>query len=182
MARILLGVTGGIAAYKSLELVGGPFAVVVDDAVVELVLGGEFLGGDGEAGFDRLRRIGAAGLEAAAQSEGLGRCDEDLDGLRHRRPDLACALHLDLEDDGTARVEAALDLGAQRSVAVAAVGGELEEVLGVDPLIELGAVEEVVVAAVLLALAGVPRGCRDRHLELRDAPQQLADQRPLPDP
>ena len=70
--------------------------------------------------------------------------------------------------------EPPLDLGAQRPVAVAAVGGVLEEVTVPGPAIELLAVEEVVVAAVHLALARLARGRRDRQLELGHAPQQLA--------
>ena len=49
----------------------------------------------------------------------------------HRRPHLLGALDLDLEHDRVPGREPALDLGAQRPVAVAAVGGELEEVFRV---------------------------------------------------
>ena len=54
-----------------------------------------------------------------------------------------------------ARLEPALDLGAKRPVEVAAVGRELEEVALLDPLVELLRCEEVVLAPVLLALAGL---------------------------
>ena len=93
---------------------------------------------------------------------------------RFRRPHLLGALDLDLEHDRAACLEAALDLPAQRAVAVAAVGGELEEVLLLDPLLELLRGEEVVVAAVYLSLARRPRRRRDRELEVGHALQQLA--------
>jgi hypothetical protein len=50
-------------------------------------------------------------------------------------------------------VEPALDLRAQRPVAIAAVGGELEEVVLLDPALELLRAEEVVVDPVRLPLA-----------------------------
>src|SRR6185295_18479422 len=99
---------------------GGADDVAVDDRVRELATGGELLLGDGEAGFDRLGVVGAAALEPAAEVGGVGRSDEDLDRLGHRRPDLAGALELDLEDDRGAAGVALLDLGPQRPVLVAA--------------------------------------------------------------
>ena len=78
--------------------------------------------------------------------------------------------------------EPPLDLRAQGPVAVAAVGGVLEELAVPGAAVELLAVEEVVVAAVPLAVARLPGGRRDRQLELRDPPQQLGDQRSLADP
>ena len=74
------------------------------------------------------------------------------------------------------------DLAAQRPVAVAAVGGELEEVFFLDPLLEFLRGEEVVVAAVYLALARRAGGRRDRQLEVGNRLQQLPDQRSLADP
>ena len=63
--------------------------------------------------------------------------------------------------------EAPLDLRAQRPVAVAAVGRVLQELAVAGPAVELLAVEEVVVAAVHLALAGLPGRGRDRQLQAR---------------
>ena len=54
--------------HDPLQLVGRPLEVVVDDAVVELVLGGELLRGDREPGLDRLGAVGAARLAAARRS------------------------------------------------------------------------------------------------------------------
>ena len=53
--------------------------VVVDDQVVEVVLGAELLFGDLEAFVDRIGGIGAAADESVAQDGLVGRCDEDLD-------------------------------------------------------------------------------------------------------
>ena len=105
--------------------------------MVEVALGGQLQFRRLEPGVDRLGRVGAPALEAAAQLAGVGRGDEDLDRLRHRGAHLLGPLDLDLEHDRVALVEPALDLGAQRPVAVAAVGGELEEVAGLDPPLEL---------------------------------------------
>ena len=92
------------------------------------------------------------------------------------------SLDLDLEDDRAALVEAAVELRVQGPVVVAAVAGELEEVVGVAPLLELLLGEEVVVAAVLLSLARLPRRRRDRERQVGHAFEQLLDQRALADP
>jgi hypothetical protein len=65
--------------------------------------------------------------------------------------------------------ESLLDLAAQRSVAVAAERRVLEKRPLVGEAGELLGVEEVVVAPLLLALAGLAGGRRHRQLELRDA-------------
>ena len=77
--------------------------------------------------------VGAAAVEALAQDRRVRRRDEDLDRLAHRRPHLAGALDLDLEHDRVPGREPPLDLRAQRPVAVAAVGGVLEEVFASHP-------------------------------------------------
>ncbi len=135
-----------------------------------------------EPRLDRRRVVGAATLEATAQIGPVGWRDEDLDRLRHRRPHLAGTLQLDLEHDRRSAGVALLDLGAQRPVPVAAVGGVLEEAAGGDPAVELVAVEEVVVDALGLARPGRPRRRRRRQLELGDDFAEGADQRPLADP
>ncbi len=81
-----------------------------------------------------------------------------------------------------AGLEAPLDLGAQGSVAVAAVGSVLEKVVFVGTARELLAAEEVVVDAVALALARSPGRRRGRELELGQALAQDANQRALADP
>ena len=65
---------------------------------------------------------------------------------------------------------------------VAAVGGELEEIVGVAALLELLLGEEVVIAAVALPLARLPGRRGDRELQVGDAFEQLLDQRSLADP
>ena len=150
--------------------------LVVDDPVVEVALHGQLLFGGFEAGVDRLGRVGAPALQPAAQVGRVRRRDEDLDRLRHRRAHLLRPLDLDLEDHRVTARETALDLRAQGPVAVAAVGGELEEVLFLGALLELLRGEEVVIATVLLPLPRIARRRRDRELEVRDALQQLGDQ------
>ena len=116
--------------------------------MVEIALRGQLLFGDLEPLVDRLRRVGAAAGESLAQDRRVRRGNEDLDRVRFRGANLLGSLDLDLQDDRVAGLEAPLDLAAQGAVAIAAVGGELEEVLLLDPLLELLGGEEVVVAAV----------------------------------
>ena len=82
---------------------------------------------------------------------------------------------------GTPSAIRALELRAQRAVAVAGVLGVLDEVAGRDAVVELLGREEVVVDAVLLARPRRARRRRDRQLERRDAVEQRPDQRPLAD-
>src|SRR5262249_17764797 len=78
--------------------------------------------------------------------------------------------------------EATLDLRTQRPVAVAAVRRVLEERTLAREAVELVAIEEVVVAAVDLALARRAGRRRNRHLESRDVVEQPRDQRSLAAP
>ena len=136
-----------------------------------------------QALVDRLGGVGAAARQALAQDRRVGRGDEDLDRVRLRRPHLLGALDLDLEHDRVPGLEPALDLRAQGPVVVAAVGGELEEVVLVDRAVELLGREEVVVAPVLLALARLPGRRRDRELEVGTARSSSSLIRvPLPTP
>ena len=93
----------------------------------ELRLGGELLARRPEAALDLLGVVGAAPDQARAQRLERRRRDEDLHRLGHRLAHLARALDLDLEHDRDARRHAALELRAQRPVAVAGVVGVLDE-------------------------------------------------------
>ena len=73
-------------------------------------------------------------------------------------------------------------LGAQGSIAITAIGGELEEVFALDPLVELLRSKEVIVAPVDLPGARLAGGRRDRELQVGHALKQLGDQGPLADP
>ena len=55
--------------------------------------------GDAQPAGDLVLVVGAAPDQPGSQRLERGRRDEHLDGLGHRRPDLAGALDLDLEDD-----------------------------------------------------------------------------------
>src|SRR5690349_4082866 len=76
------------------EACNGLVQAVVDDPVLELAGGGQFLLGDSEAAGDRGRVVGAAPDEAVAQRVAVGRLDEDLNRLGHRLADLPGALDL----------------------------------------------------------------------------------------
>src|SRR5207302_1200677 len=113
-----------------------------------------------------LGHVGSATDEPRPERIRGWRRDEYGHGAGHRVSHLSGALYLDLEHDRGAGGQAALELRAQRSVAVARVCGVLDEVPGRDVRLELLVGHEVVVDAVTLAgprLAG--RG-RDRQLDL----------------
>ena len=156
---------------------GGPVDVVVDDRVRELALRRELLLRHPQPRLDRLGVVGAAALQPPPQVGRIGRRDEDLHRLGHARADLPGALQLDLEHDRGAALVALLDLRAQRSVPVAAVGRVLDEVPASTAAVELVGFEEVVVDAVLLAGPGAPRRRRGRQLELGNELAEGADQR-----
>ena len=126
-------ISAELGAHDPLQLGGGALEIVVDDAVVEVALGGQLLLGDLEPGVDRLRRVGAAAGRRSRRTAGSGG-----------------AMKIWTESGFAARtcwapwtsissttewpvVEPPLDLAAQRAVAVAAVGGELEEVVLARP-------------------------------------------------
>ena len=137
--------------------------------------------GDREAPFDLLRVVGAAADEPLAQRLLGRRDDEDLHRRGQRPAHLARALHLDLQHDRDAGSRAPLQLGAQRAVAATGVGGVLDERARLDLAVELLVAEEVVVDAVDLARPRLARRRRDGQLQLGDAREQAADQRPLAD-
>ena len=84
--------------------------VVVDDAVVEVVLGAELLFGDLEAFVDRLGGVGAAADEALAEDGLVGWGDEDLDRVGPSWRTWWRSLDLDLEDDRAALFQTAVEL------------------------------------------------------------------------
>ena len=76
----------------------------------------------------------------------------------------------------------ALELAAERSVAVPGVVRVLDEVAGREAGVELRVAEKVVGHTILLAGARRARCRRDRQAELRMALAQRRDQRPLTNP
>ena len=94
--------------------------------------------------------------------------------------DVERAVELQLEHADPAVRRDPVDLGAQRPVPPARdVLDPFEEPAVGDAARELVLFEEPVLAAVLLAGAEGPGRRRDRDLELRDALDERADQRPL---
>src|SRR5207245_1768207 len=94
---------------------------------------------------------------------------------------LTRALHLYLEDDRDPGGDAALELGAQRPVAIARVRRVLDEVARGDAVLELARGEEVIRDPVPLARPRWPGRRRDRQLERRDPVEQRPDQGALAD-
>ena len=78
--------------------------------------------------------------------------------------------------------DAAVELGAQRPVAVPGVARVLDELAGPHALLEFVLGEEVVRDALHLPRPGSPRRGRDGELERGDALQQRPDQGALADP
>jgi len=64
-----------------------------------------------------------------------------------------------------AGLEQPVDLGTQRAVATAGVADVLEELVAIDAALELGIVEEVVLATIDLGLPARPRRRRRRDAE-----------------
>src|SRR5215210_635761 len=163
------------------ELVDGVLEAIVDDHVAELVLGVELRLGRAQARVDLLGVVRAAAHEPRAQRLARRGRDEHLERLGHRLAHLPGALDLDLEHDRLAGAQPPLELGTQRAVPAAGVGGVLDELARVDAALEIRVVEEVVVDAVLLARPRAARGRRDAEAELRHALAQRPDQGALAD-
>ena len=106
------------------------------------------------------------------------RLDEDPRSFRERFLHLARTLDVDLEHDSARR---ALQLAAQRAVAVAGVDGVLDELAGGHAAIEVLLAEEVVVDPVDLPRARVARGGRDGQLEAGNPLQERLYERSLAD-
>ena len=166
MARILVGVTGGIAVYKACTLVrvlvraGHDVYPVLTERAESFVSAETFFA-----------------LAQPTLELGQIRGDEDrdapLDLLLHRQ----CSFELELEDANLALVGDPFDFHAQRPIApVPHVVHVLEKLARVDLLIELVVPQEPVLAAVDLAGPLRARGRRDGHLQDRDSLDEPLDQ------
>lgn len=162
------------------EALGRRSDLVVDDHVVELPHRLELHAAGRQPGGDLALGVRCAPLEAPAQLGERGRRDEDRGRLGHVAADGARAGQLDLDQRGSAGGEDAVDLGAERAVAVARVLDVLEEGPLAGAALELLRVEEVVLDAVDLARPLAPGGGRDRDLDVREAGKDALDERPLP--
>src|SRR5699024_81810 len=156
--------TLGACAHQVYELVGGALDIVVDDRVVEFVLGGEFdlRGFQPAAAF--FRGFRAPAHEAPFEFLPGGRGEEHQAGLRHDVAHLPGALQVDLQDDVHPLFEQLLHRPAQGAVVVAAMHFCVFEELALgDEVGELLGAEEVVLDT--FKLTGGGRACRCRYRE-----------------
>src|SRR5690625_82685 len=88
--------TLGAREHQVYELVGRAVDIVVNDRMVEFVLGGEFDLRGFEPAASFLRVLGASAQQAPFELLPGGRCEEHQAGLGHDFADLARALQVDL--------------------------------------------------------------------------------------
>ena len=121
-----------------------------------------------QALFDHLGTVLPAPVQPLLECLHRGRQDEDAHRQRKERPHLSGALPVDLEHDVAALAQAPGDLLARSAVAVAVHMGALEELARRLAARELGIVDEEILAPMLLARPGRPRGAgyreRDRFV------------------
>src|SRR5688572_5999072 len=162
------------AVKDGLELRECLVEVAVDDHVVEVPPARHLEDRFVDPARDRLFAVAAALAQPRLELGARGRQDEDLDRLRQPLADLRRPLPVDLEDQVAALGERGLDDAAARSVEVAEDVRVLDEFVRIPQALEIRALDEVVVLAVVLAGAGLARraGDGERH---RRAP---AHQRP----
>ena len=161
------------------ELAHGALEVVVHDADVIAGRAGHLLPGAGEATLDGGLVLGAAPAQATLELLGAGRLDEDEHGVGKGLAHVEASLHVDLEHHGASLPRDALDLLAQRAVAMPVDPRPLEELARRDATVELVLGEEVVGDAVLLARSWLSCSRRNRQAQAREALAQQCDERPL---
>ena len=115
----------------------------------------------GEPPRDDIGAVLAAAVQPLAQFFPTRRQDEDQDRVRKQPLDLQCALPVDLERHVVAVGDVGGDLGLRRAVEIAVHLRPLEEVAALDHAPERRHVDEVVLAAVLLAGARAAGRVRD---------------------
>ena len=146
----------GIAAVK----------VVVDEDVVELAAVLDLALGVADAALDDVGGVLGAGDEAAAELFQARRQDEDPDGvLGAFFRDIAGTLPVNIEQDVAALGQGAIDGPARAAVTGAVDVGPFEEGVGVDQPLELGVIDEMIVAVGDLAGADAAGGHGDGQLE-----------------
>src|ERR1051326_120703 len=148
--------------------------VVVHDHIIVRIRRQQLLDGDVEPAFQVRPVLGAACPEALDQHRRRGWQHEDLHRIGKPVPDLAGAVHPHLEHDVAPGTEPLLHLFPQRAVEVPGVFGPFHEGPGRHALLELPALQEVILPPVLLALAPLPRRGRDRIGHVFARVQQVA--------
>src|ERR1041384_1593508 len=136
--------------------------VVVHDHIIVRIRRQQLLDGDVEPAFQVRPVLGAACPEALDQHRRRGWQHEDLHRIGKPVPDLAGAVHLDVEHDVAPGTEPLLHLFPQRAVEVPGVFGPFHEGPGRHALLKPPTLQEVILPPVLLALAPLPRRDRDR--------------------
>ena len=92
------------------QLRAGLLKVVVDNALVVLSGHLQLTGGVGEPELEALLVLGAATAKSLLEHLHRGRLDEDEHGVRIDLANVEGALHVNLENDGTAGREVAVNL------------------------------------------------------------------------
>ena len=153
--------------------------VVVDDDIIETVGIRNLLFGFGYPFLDGFRRIGTPSRQPFAQCGDRGRHDEDGEGvLAENRLEPYSTHDIDVEQDGIAFPPDALHLGLERPVPRPGIDLlPLYEPFLLAGLPKLLGREEIVVAAVLLVVPGLPRSGRDRELQAGKTFRQRMDYR-----
>jgi hypothetical protein len=146
-----------------LELIGGPIKIVVDDHMVELGGAGLLGRGGRQAALDLFGVVLAPVSQASALLLPRGGADEHEHRVGERLPNREGALDVDLEDHVVTRPEVLLDGRPGCSFEVVVDLEPLQEAARIAQPLELGAVDELVIAAVDLTRARV--ACRRRRRE-----------------
>src|SRR3954470_6392009 len=161
------------------QLALGGFEVFVNYTVFELGDVRQFVAGVCQAALDDALGILPAGAQAALELLEGGRHDKDADAVRMQLAHLPRALPVDLEEQVMTAAERIADHLLGRAVAVTMHLGALEELAAAAHHQELGVVDKMVFAAVLLAGSRCARGVGNGKLERRIFLQDRLDERAL---
>src|SRR6266542_503708 len=165
------------------ELVRGSLDIVVDDDVVELICLFALLPGQREPLVDLPRALRSPLPQPALELVERRRVHEDRHCARHGVPDGERALDLEVEERDLPGLVDAIDLEAERPVAMAGdVRNPFEEVASSNAAFELRIRDEPVFAPVLLAFPSLPGRRRDGELELGHTLEQSGLERALSGP
>ena len=171
--------TGGLDDGE--EVLGGLFKLVVDHAELIFVDGGQFRAGVLEALLDGLLGFGSASTQTSLQFGEGWRCDKygherGLDGRGgDGGADLACALHVDVQNHQPARLDGLLDGLPQGSIVVAMHLCPLQKTACRDFLLEVLLGVEMVVAAIHLARSRGASGAGNGETPIRQFGSRLTD-------
>jgi hypothetical protein len=132
--------------------------------------------------LDLLGAVGAPLGKAALQLRPGGRRDENAHRIRPLAGNLDGALHLDVQDHVLALVQRLVHKFLGGAVEVAHILGVLQKLVPGDPLPKGVDVQKMIMNAVDLAGAGLPRGGGDGEIDVLPAVQQGPQNGALSDP